>query len=129
MALEYLSYGARYGFVTGKVGWQEDGVRAHAFCGDGGHRGPHTKPPCFIRGCAHNGAFSFPRHDNRFASERWIVALFNRSIEGIHIHVNNFAHPRKRFDFISFLHVCRVAHALDCKRNYGENREQIGEGR
>ena len=91
MALEDVSDLARDGSIASEVGRDEDCRGAEALGTDGGHCGSHTEGSGFVGGCADDGAVAAPGNDYGFAAERWVVALLDGGIEGVHVDVNDLA--------------------------------------
>jgi hypothetical protein len=52
----------------------------------------HTETSGFVRSGAHDRAIASPRDDHRLAAQLGIIALLDRSVKGIHVDVDDFAH-------------------------------------
>src|SRR5260370_29733315 len=95
MALEDLARRGGGCLVSREIGRHEDGFRAQAFCANCGHRGADAERPCLIRSGAYNRPVAFPCDNNRPAAQVRIVALFDRSIERVHVYVNDLSWCQK----------------------------------
>ncbi len=56
------------------------------------HGRAHSKSPRFVRGSADDRAFSLPSDNYWFAAQVRVVPLLDRSVEGIHVDMEDFAH-------------------------------------
>jgi hypothetical protein len=58
-----------------------------------GHRGANTELACFIRSRGHHPAHRGSANDDRQATQRWIIELFDRGVKGVHIGMGDDAIP------------------------------------
>src|ERR1700759_4499073 len=94
MTLEDVSDCTRDSLIACEIGWNEDRIRTEALRSKCRHRRSHSKLSCFIRSGAYDRSSTPPGDDDRFAAKTWIIALFHRSVEGVHVDVHDL--PRWR---------------------------------
>src|SRR5260370_39766677 len=91
MAMEDFSRPSGCLFVTHEIRRNEDRFWAQPFSTDCWHCRAHTELPRLIRSGAYNRPVAFPSDNNRFAAQMRIVALFDRSVERVHVHMNELS--------------------------------------
>jgi hypothetical protein len=115
VALEDLADGAGDGLIAGEVRRDEDGLRAEAFGGDGGH-GRADAVLAGLVGCGtDDGALALPSDDDGTAAEVGRVALLDGGVEGVHVDVDDLA--RRGLGRLEQA----ASHGVDCKRRESED--------
>src|ERR1700758_3965449 len=94
MTLEDVSDCTRDSLIAREIGWNKDRIRTEVLRSKCRHRRSHSKLSCFVGGGAYDRSSTPPGDDDRFAAKTWIIALFHRSVEGVHVDVHDL--PRWR---------------------------------
>src|SRR5688500_9103186 len=92
MTLEDLANLVRDGAIPLEVGMDEDAFRTESHGPRGWHGRVHAELSSFVGGRTDDASQSRPADDHRLAAQLRTVALFDRRIECVHIHMNDFPH-------------------------------------
>src|SRR5664280_321369 len=92
MTLEDLPHAVRDGTIPREIRRYEDRIGTQAFRSRCRHGRMHTETPGLVRSSADDRAIALPRNDHGLAAQLRIIALLDRSVKGVHVDVDNFAH-------------------------------------
>ena len=91
MPSENAVYLPRHAAVEGKIRRHENRLRAEAFGGCGRHGGMQAEAAGFVRGGADDGTRALSSHDDGQALQMRLLVQFYRSVERVHIDVDDFS--------------------------------------
>jgi len=97
VAVKDFADAAGDGAVTGKVGRNENSLGAKALSADGGHGGADAEGAGLVGGGANDGTIGFPGDDDGASAQARVVALLDRSIECVHIYMDDFAGAHREY--------------------------------
>src|ERR1700685_3092304 len=89
--LEDLAHAVRDSSISYEIRREKDSIGAQAFRTNRRHGRPHTKASRFIRSGTDHRTGTPPGDNDRLAAQLRIIPLFDGSIEGVHVDVNDFA--------------------------------------
>src|SRR5262245_36186877 len=90
---------ARSSFIPREVGRDKDRTGAEAFRPDRGHGGANPVPPRLVGGGAYDGTIPAPGDNDGFAAQARVIALFDGSVERVHVNVHDLSKRRVRAEF------------------------------
>src|SRR6185312_15938336 len=92
MAFEYFPHTMRDRPITYEIRRDKNCSWAQAFRSYCRHGRAHAEGPGLIRCCTHHGPAALPSDNHGLAAHLGIILLLDRSIKGIHVHVDDFSH-------------------------------------
>src|SRR5712692_2633172 len=94
MALEDLPHASRNVSIAREIRGNEDRIRTQAFRSYCRYGRSHAETPGLVRSRADDRTVAPPGNDHGLAAQLLIVALLDRSIERVHVDMDDFSHDR-----------------------------------